>query len=224
MPGTVIGGLEPGTVYEVQVLARNDEGESPWSESGIGITGPATLNANRQVSEDARAGTPVGAPVTATGSQGYAVTYVILRDTAESTNRYTDNTGNSFMRSRLLHSTGGGQAEFTIDGGTGQIRLAAGSQLDHSIVDRYRLKVRASYTEPGPAGGQVVNAIINVIVDVVPVDDQQQNRPGNNPPGDPPGDNPPGNPPGDNPPDNNPPGNPPGDNPPILRSRRQPPG
>ena len=30
--------LEPGTVYEVQVRARNDEGMSDWSESGEGMT------------------------------------------------------------------------------------------------------------------------------------------------------------------------------------------
>ena len=210
VPGTVIGGLEPGTVYELQVLARNDEGESPWSESGIGITGPATLNANRQVSEDAPAGAPVGAPVTATNSHGYPVTYVIVRDTARSTRTSTDN---AILRSRTLYSTDGGHAEFTIDGGTGQIRLAAGSRLDHSIVNRYRLKVRATYTEPGPASGQVVNAIIDVVINVV--DGPEVPRPGdppNDPPPDapPPGD-PPSDPPGDDPPDDNPPSDPPGD-------------
>ena len=30
--------LEPGTVYEVQVRAKNDEGTGDWSESGEGMT------------------------------------------------------------------------------------------------------------------------------------------------------------------------------------------
>ena len=34
-----LGGLSPETRYEVQVRARNDEGESAWSASGIGNTG-----------------------------------------------------------------------------------------------------------------------------------------------------------------------------------------
>ena len=37
----LIGGLVADTEYEVQVLARNDEGESGWSPSGPGITGQA---------------------------------------------------------------------------------------------------------------------------------------------------------------------------------------
>ena len=41
---TTISGLDPGTSYEVQVLARNDEGASPWSESGSGTTyGPPVI-------------------------------------------------------------------------------------------------------------------------------------------------------------------------------------
>ena len=37
----MIGGLARGTEYEVQVLARNDEGESGWSPAGRRITGQA---------------------------------------------------------------------------------------------------------------------------------------------------------------------------------------
>ena len=41
-----IGGLARDTEYEVQVLARNDEGESGWSTSGRGTTGEALLACN----------------------------------------------------------------------------------------------------------------------------------------------------------------------------------
>ena len=41
-----IGGLARDTEYEVQVLARNDEGESGWSPSGRGTTGEALLACN----------------------------------------------------------------------------------------------------------------------------------------------------------------------------------
>ena len=37
-PTTTITGLTSNTDYEVQVLARNDEGDSPWSPSGVGTT------------------------------------------------------------------------------------------------------------------------------------------------------------------------------------------
>ncbi len=36
--GTTITGLEPGTTYEVQVAATNNEGTSPWSETGAAST------------------------------------------------------------------------------------------------------------------------------------------------------------------------------------------
>ena len=35
---TTLTGLAPGTSYEVQVLAKNSEGDGPWSESGTGTT------------------------------------------------------------------------------------------------------------------------------------------------------------------------------------------
>ena len=35
---TTLTGLSPGTSYEVQVLAKNSEGDGPWSESGTGTT------------------------------------------------------------------------------------------------------------------------------------------------------------------------------------------
>ncbi len=146
-PGTVITGLAPGTVYEVQVLARNDEGESPWSESGTGVTGPALLSASREVSEDAPAGAPVGAPVTATDSQGHTLAYAIVQDRAR--------------------QSGDEQAGFTIDRATGQIRVADGTRLNYAVAQQHTLTVRASHADPRRDGEHIVNALITVVIDVI---------------------------------------------------------
>ncbi len=49
---TTLTGLDTGTTYQVQVRARNDEGDSPWSASGTGMTavnnGPAFTTSTRQ--------------------------------------------------------------------------------------------------------------------------------------------------------------------------------
>ena len=37
---TTLTGLTPGTPYDVQVLAKNDEGDGPWSDSGRSTTSP----------------------------------------------------------------------------------------------------------------------------------------------------------------------------------------
>ena len=43
-----IGGLDRDTEYEVQVLARNDEGDSGWSPSGRGIAGQAARSVHME--------------------------------------------------------------------------------------------------------------------------------------------------------------------------------
>ena len=151
VPGTAIGGLNPGTVYEVQVLARNDEGDSPWSESGTGITGPAMLDVDREVSENAAPGDPVGAPVTATNTQGHTLVYAI-----------------SNPPNQQQH----GADKFTIDPATGQIRLAPGAALDHETVQRYYLRVEASHAVTGEGDSDhILNAVIDVTIDMIDVDE-----------------------------------------------------
>ena len=44
---TTLTGLAPGTSYEVQVLAKNTEGDGPWSESGTGTTAYQTEDIDR---------------------------------------------------------------------------------------------------------------------------------------------------------------------------------
>ena len=154
VPGTTIGGLEPGTVYEVQVLARNAEGDSPWSESVTGTTGPAKLNAQREVPEDAQPGDPVGEPVTVSDSQGRTLVYSIGDGPAQ-----------------LVHGPGA----FTIDS-DGQIRVAEGAALDYDTLSRHYLKVEASHTAPGLGNpnGHIVKAIIGVDITVTEVDEPNE--------------------------------------------------
>ena len=66
-PGTsaTIAGVTPNSDYQVQVLARNNEGDSDWSESGTGNTGntaPAfdVETATRSVAENTPADTDIG--------------------------------------------------------------------------------------------------------------------------------------------------------------------
>ena len=57
---TAIRNLDPDVTYKVQVKARNDEGDSPWSESGTGATA-ARLNVERRSTGAFTAGHPGGA-------------------------------------------------------------------------------------------------------------------------------------------------------------------
>ena len=159
IPSTTLTGLEPGTTYEVQVLARNHEGESAWSESGVGVTaetGPDRLNAQREVPENAPAGTPVGDPLTTTDSEGHTIVYTI----ADAPNQ---------ARAHSRH----GPLEFSIDSATGQLMVAAGAHLDFETAHRHTFTVIASHAEPGLKGSDdhIINAIISVVIDILDVDE-----------------------------------------------------
>ena len=76
--------LSPDTTYEVQVLARNEEGVSGWSASGTGTTKSPPNNppvfqesagATRMVAENAMEAAEVGVPVTAEDADGDTLTY-----------------------------------------------------------------------------------------------------------------------------------------------------
>ena len=129
---TWISGLNPDTAYEVQVAAANVEGLGPWSDAGEGRTSPADGSGGpdsgndppsfgdppseqgtvRQVAENAPGGTLVGAPVTATDSDGDALTYALS-----------------------------GSSAFVIDAASGQIRVAAGAVLDYETTSSYTVTV-----------------------------------------------------------------------------------
>ena len=152
---TTIGGLDPATIYKVQVLAINAEGESGWSASGTGVTGPVRLTATREVPEDAQPGAPVGAPVTATDPDGHTLTYAVVSDILQVA---------SESRSRRQTS------HFVIDAATGQIRLAPGAHLDYETAHSHQLTVRATHAAAGHPD-HIVNAVITVTIEVTDVDE-----------------------------------------------------
>ena len=137
----VIGPLSPGTEYQVRVLARNHEGDSPWSDPAQGTTvtnSPPEFGANtasRSVAENSVQGTNVGAAVTATDpDEGDTLTY----------------------------SLGGADAgSFEIDNG-GQITVGAGTVLDHETGQSYAVTVTAADPHGGSASIDVTITVIDV--------------------------------------------------------------
>ena len=125
---TTITGLTGRTTYEVQVLATNDEGDSPWSDSGSALTRDTNLNpafpssesGSRSLAENAVTGEAVGAPVSAVDGDGDPLTYTL---------------------------SGKDASDFTIDASTGQIRVGYNVDIDYEwkrsySVDRQRHRRR----------------------------------------------------------------------------------
>ncbi len=119
---TTITALSEGTSYDVQVLAKNDEGIGPWSESGTGstsINSPpefSSVRTTRSVDENTPAGTDINDPVSATDDD-------------------PDDT--------LTYSLSGTDASsFNIDGTTGQLMTSAA--LDYEMRQSYMVTVTAS--------------------------------------------------------------------------------
>ena len=89
--GATLTGLTAETLYEVQVMAMNDEGSSAWSAAGEGTTnaaGPATFISNVGQGNDDSAGSSSGgtaqAFVTGTIATGYVLTGIdVVSEDAE---------------------------------------------------------------------------------------------------------------------------------------------
>ena len=84
--------LDSGRPYDVQVLATNADGDSPWSTTGMGRTNtpndaPAFLSNEtgiRSVAENTALGVSIGAPVAANDQDNDTLTYSLGRTDAES--------------------------------------------------------------------------------------------------------------------------------------------
>ena len=140
----IITGLTPGTRYEVQIRAWNDEGHSDWSPSGTGSPNSDVTNQDPIFSGGARtievtentvaAGDPIGIPVSAVDPDLETVTHTL---------------------------EGPDAASFTVDAGSGQIRATA--TLNYEDRSSYSVSVKATDTRGGSATVGVTITVINVI-------------------------------------------------------------
>ena len=126
--------MQPGTAYEVQVRAHNDEGTSPWSAPGTGRTyenavpifADGSEAIDRAVAENTPSGQPIGAPVSATDGDGDALTYSL---------------------------SGADAASFALDADSGQVRTLAA--LDYESRTAYVVVVEVSDDQGGTANQSV---------------------------------------------------------------------
>ena len=136
---TPITHLLRNTTYEVQVRAKNADGDGPWSESGWGTTGKNTApsfgatSTTRSVAENTETGQAIGDPVAATDpDSGDTLTY------------------------RL---EGTDAAAFDIDSTSGQ--LLTRDALDHEAQSSYSVTVVAEDSEGASDSIAVTIAVTN---------------------------------------------------------------
>ncbi len=139
-PGTTttITGLKANTPYEVQVLARSDEGESLWSESvdvrTIANRAPTFTegtSTTRTLAENTTGTTDIGNPITASDGDGGTLTY---------------------------HLEGTDRASFSLDGN--QLQTIAGVAYDYEEKSSYVVIVRV---QDGQGGSNTIEVAINLI-------------------------------------------------------------
>ena len=134
-----LGGLEANTEYEVQVLARSDEGTSGWSKltsEYTGVNAPPAFpkrTATRSIAENTASGRPIGDAVSANDPEGDKLTYTLEGPEAGS---------------------------FRIDSGTGRLRTRAA--LDHESKASHTLTVKADDGEGGTATIEVTVIVTDV--------------------------------------------------------------
>ena len=124
--------LTANTLYQVQVLATNDEGDSPWSPAGEGRTNSAgntapefsSATARRSVAENTPAGQNVGAVLTAIDDDNDSLTYTLEGTDAASFNLVTIS-------------------------GSAQIRTRSGVTYDFEAKSRYMVIVKADDNNGG---------------------------------------------------------------------------
>ncbi|MDE2903093.1 MAG: fibronectin type III domain-containing protein [Chloroflexota bacterium] len=148
---TALPDLEPGTSYEVQVAASNDEGTSPWSDAGVGHTEADNVSPKinppedggdrliRAIAENSPAGARVGVAIAVADGNGDALTFALT-----------------------------GASAFVIDAASGQIRVAEGAVLDYETRTSYSVTITVSdgkdaNHQPDAATDDTVDVTIEVL-------------------------------------------------------------
>lgn len=137
-----IGQLEEDTAYEVRIRARNAEGESDWSENA-GMRTEANQppvfdeggSIDREVEENATAGTHVGSPIAARDPESDQLAYSLL---------------------------GADAGTFAIDSPAGQLKTAVGATIDYESRTAYAVTVRAEDEYGGEDTIDVAVSVVNV--------------------------------------------------------------
>ena len=134
-----ITGRSPGTSYEVQVRAHNDEGTSDWSPSGTGSTHPNQppvftdgSSATRALDENTTGVQNIGDPISATDPENTTLTYSLEGQDADA---------------------------FTLDTGSGQLRTDRDETYDYETKPRYVLSIKAT---DGHGGSSTILVLINL--------------------------------------------------------------
>ena len=134
-----ITGRSPGTSYEVQVKAHNDEGASDWSPSGTGSTSANELpvftdgsSAARALDENTTGAQNVGDPVGATDPENTTLTYSLEGTDADA---------------------------FTINSRSGQLRTKSDQTYNYEAKPRYVVSVKAT---DGHSGEGAITVLINL--------------------------------------------------------------
>ncbi|MXX22738.1 MAG: hypothetical protein F4Z93_06475, partial [Rhodospirillales bacterium] len=138
--GTTIPGLTENTSYDVQVMAKNDEGSSAWSAAGSGST-----NANNP---PVFTGQPAAATVTENSADGTAVVAVTATEPdAGDSVRYSLDAASDNL--------------FAIDSSTGAItvQVESGSALDFEAAPSITATVTATDTSNATATHRVAIAV-----------------------------------------------------------------
>ncbi len=140
---TIISILEEGTTYQVQVMATNYEGDSPWSSPGSGRT---NMNSPPEFAE-------------ATASRS------LSENMGDATTTFAENLGAAFTATdddddTLTYSIEGTDASsFSVDTSSGQLKNKVGVSYSHEATPTLSVIVKAS---DGRGGSDTIDVTVTV--------------------------------------------------------------
>ena len=172
-----ITGVTPNTLYEVQVRAKNDEGDGEWSTPGTGRTGitPGSGGGSNNGGGSSRSSSssssssgsgggsyspPVNNPPVFT--EGASAARSVAENTAADRNIGDPVTATDPDKDPLTYALGGADsASFTVDDDSGQLKTRAA--LDFESKSTYTVTVTADDGKKGVAAIDVTVAVTDVV-------------------------------------------------------------